>query len=116
MTNPFTAFVFDATGETQAPNTRTLPNRLAEIKDIRDFGAVGDGSTDDLPAITAALNYGQVTVVTTAGGSGNTLTFGGGVPAGVVSGMYPLDVTTPGAFDFDALPQVISTTSNPLWF
>ena len=58
MANPFTSFVFDATGETQAPNTRTLPDRLAEITNVKDWGATGLGfPNDDWAAITAAFNW-----------------------------------------------------------
>src|SRR5438045_2527325 len=54
MSIQFTAFAFPATG---APTPRTLPARLAEIHNVRDFGAVGNGSADDLDAIMAALNW-----------------------------------------------------------
>src|SRR5690242_11000182 len=50
----FANFAFAATG---APTNRTLPNRLAEIKNVKEFGAKGDGVTDDLPAIMAAFNW-----------------------------------------------------------
>jgi hypothetical protein len=33
-----------------------MPDRLAEIKNVKDFGAVGNGSTDDTSAIQAAIN------------------------------------------------------------
>lgn len=49
----FTTYAFPATG---TPTSRTLPARLAEIKDVRDFGAKGDGVTDDWAAIMAAFN------------------------------------------------------------
>ena len=112
MTNPFTAFAFPATGATA---NRTLPDRLSDIHDIRDFGAIGDwnGSTgtDNLAAIMAAFNFGQVTLVVTGLNVGtNTMTFAGGALA-VLPGMYPLDVTTPSAFDPTALPLVSSSTS-----
>jgi hypothetical protein len=49
----FTNFRFTATG---APTARTMPERLAEIKNVKDFGAVGDGRSDDTAAIQAAFN------------------------------------------------------------
>jgi hypothetical protein len=36
---PFTAYPFPSAG---APTPRTMPDRLAEIKNVRDFGAIGE--------------------------------------------------------------------------
>src|SRR5437762_4535573 len=51
---PFASFAFPATG---APMPRTMPDRLAEVKNVKEFGAVGDNSHDDTANIQAALNW-----------------------------------------------------------
>jgi hypothetical protein len=52
---PFSSFAFRATG---APTVRTMPDRLGDVKNVKDFGARGDGTGDDAPAIQAAVNAG----------------------------------------------------------
>lgn len=39
------------------PCEHTLPSRLADIKNVKDFGATGNGVTDDWAAIMAAYNW-----------------------------------------------------------
>lgn len=53
-TTPFTSFAFKATGGSA---NRTTPDRLSEIKNVKDFGALGDGTQDDGPYIQAAVNW-----------------------------------------------------------
>jgi Pectate lyase superfamily protein len=50
----FTNFKFAATG---APTARTMPDRLSDIINIKDWGALGNNTADDLPAIQAAIDY-----------------------------------------------------------
>jgi len=45
-----------ATGSTTA---RTLKDRFSEIRNVKDWGAVGDGATNDTTAIQACINVGE---------------------------------------------------------
>jgi hypothetical protein len=58
-----------ATGSTTA---RTLANRFADVVNVKDFGAVGDGIADDTAAIQTAINF----IVST--GNPSRLDFNGG--------------------------------------
>jgi Pectate lyase superfamily protein len=49
----FTNFSFAATG---APTARTMPDRLSDLINVKDWGAAGDGR-DDHVAIQAAIDY-----------------------------------------------------------
>jgi Pectate lyase superfamily protein len=88
MTNPFTSFAFAATGE---PTNRTLPDRLADIKNVKDFGAMGDwngsSGTDDLAAIMAAFNW-------TTGANRGVVYF----PPGAYYVSAPIDISTVSSF------------------
>lgn len=61
----FANFAFRATG---APTPRTMPDRLAEIKNVLDFGADPTGNVDSTSAIQNAVNW-------TAGANRGTIYF-----------------------------------------
>jgi len=54
-----------ATGPNNTQFTRSLQEKLDDFVNVRDFGAKGDGITDDTAAITRALNntYGYTSVI-----------------------------------------------------
>jgi hypothetical protein len=50
----FTTFSFRATG---APTARTMPDRLSDIVNVKDWGAIGNHSNNDTAAIQNAIDY-----------------------------------------------------------
>jgi hypothetical protein len=50
----FENFGFAATG---APTARTMPDRLSDIINVKDWGALGNQVANDTAAIQAAINY-----------------------------------------------------------
>ena len=66
---------------TATPTSRSLSDRAAEVFNVKDFGAVGDGSTPDVVAIQAAIDA--------AGGAGGGVVF---FPAGDYRTAVPLIV------------------------
>lgn len=103
----FTSFSFPATG---TPTSRTLPARLSDIADVKDFGATGDGVTDDYDAIRAAYDHGIVTLVATQDSVGSTITFAS-VPSTVTTLMFAKDATNPSALQPPSVSRVASKTA-----
>ncbi len=80
MVTAFTAYAFPATG---APTSRTMPDRISDIINVKDYGAVGDGVTDDTSAIQLAFNTAYGTSAAPHGSSSAILNKPVFFPAGV---------------------------------
>jgi hypothetical protein len=52
---------------------RTVQEKVREVVSVKDFGATGDGTTDDSAAIQAAIDYAATTVITLDAPSGNVI-------------------------------------------
>ena len=50
----FTRFSFAATG---APTNRTMPDRLGDVINVKDWGALGNFSHNDQANVQAAIDY-----------------------------------------------------------
>ena len=68
----FSNFSFPATG---APTARTMPDRLGDVINVRDWGAVGNGRTNDTAAIQAAINHAASKNYGGSGDGGGTVFF-----------------------------------------
>ena len=80
----FTAATIGASsGNGAAAVARTLANRFADVVNVKDFGAVGDGVADDTAAIQAAINF----AASRNGGYVN-------IPSGTYKVTSPIEITS----------------------
>jgi hypothetical protein len=57
MTTAFISYAFKASPGAAGQLARTMPARLNDTINVKDFGATGDGTTNDQPAIEDAIQY-----------------------------------------------------------
>ena len=69
----------------------SVQDKLRETVSVKDFGAVGDGVTDDTAAIQAALDYQQAATVTNTSTTGQTM--GRGPVVFFPEGVYLISAT-----------------------
>ena len=77
--------------------SRTIPSKLKDAVSVKDFGAVGDGITNDSPAVQAAIDYLLADI------NRNTLYF--------PSGTYYLNTTVSIKFETTRSLRLIGTSS-----
>ena len=100
---------------------RTIQDRLTDFASVKDFGAKGDGSTDDTSAIQAAINTSQAPIYFPAGKykiSGTLYLPNNTKLIGCTSGQAPTDVGVANhasmlEFDSNDPPTIILKGTDP---
>jgi hypothetical protein len=77
------ATIGSGSGNGAAAVARTLANRFADVVNVKDFGAVGDGVADDTAAIQAAIDF-------TASRNGGYVN----IPSGTYKVTSPIEITS----------------------
>jgi hypothetical protein len=110
MTTPFVTYEFPTADAGSVGNERSLPDRLADVTNVTDYGAAGDGVTDDLAAIMAAYNHGRVTLFPSINSSSNIITFATSVPATVQAGMRVFNLGISALAEIGRVEEVSGST------